>query len=178
MQLLLLLLALVAIACGPSGDDEPAPGEQASHVSSSMAFDAGGGCSDLFVYGLSTDRRTSIGVRVDRERLGPAGAGAATFDVAARPEEIEITVDVFARAQSFDDYFCTDYRISGDRPTERWSAVGGTLTIELPEGPAAPGEEYRASVRLEGLELRSSSGETVVVPSLTFEDYRVGWMPG
>jgi hypothetical protein len=142
----------------------------------SLAYADGDGCGHVFVYGWSEDRTEAITIHADRELLAPSEP--RTFELASRPPGIEVLVHVYDRpVRSWPFCSCV---VDPSLAKETWTAVAGSITVE-PE-PRVVGanraSDYRATVRVRGLEIVSSRGIRVKQVQPLALTAIVGWVSG
>ena len=128
----------------------------------SLTYADAQGCGDLFVHAWSSNRTETIAVRADREFLQLSTA-PRTFNLAARPTELDVVADVFGRPQ-YQWNACTDVLVVDDSNLQRtWRVVGGTITIQLsPTGVRAEHpHQYRATVQIDNAQFQGSHGQLV-----------------
>jgi hypothetical protein len=109
----------------------------------------GGGCADIHLYKGTADRREVLWIRADKEKLELPAKGTKTFDLAAKPDGLEVGVDLWETAPSHSAY-CND--IAPDTKREAiWAAMKGKITITVFEPTDNPGARptYKVSAKLE-----------------------------
>ena len=128
-----------------------------------MSYADADGCGNIQVYVWSADRAEAVVVRADGARLN-LSTQQATFDLSRQFVDIGVTAYVYPSAQR-QFYFCSDVSVSEPTGPETWSAIAGTITIELsPEGIVARNpRQRRATITLNHVVLRNAAGVTVKV---------------
>ena len=121
-----------------------------------LRFDRTEGCGHVLVAAFSADRAEAISVHADRETLNLVTA-PRTIDL-ARERAVSVSVHVYDRPMR-SPVFCTD--VGFPRSDEVWRAVSGRITIELSEPGVSAREPhlYRATIRIDGAEFVSPSGQ-------------------
>ena len=118
-----------------------------------LAYVEADGCSDIFVYAWTGDRSEAVAIHADKDLL-QLSTEARTFDLAAPPAGLELTLHMYERALR-QWPFCTDVLPPPGALTEmRWRAVRGTISIELPQ-------PNRATIQIRGAEFVGESGVRV-----------------
>jgi len=128
----------------------------------SLTYADAQGCGDLFVHAWSSDRTETITIRADRDFLQLSTA-PLTFNLAARPTELDVVADVFGRPQRQWNG-CTDVPVIDDSNLQRtWRLVGGTITVQLsPTGVrAGHPHQYRATVQIDDAQFQGPDGRLV-----------------
>jgi hypothetical protein len=118
----------------------------------------GGGCGNVYLYALTSDRGEAIVVHADRQALQLSSA-ARSFEIARHPTSITLTVTMYS--QPVRRPACTDIiPIPAGREPQTWRAVSGRVTIELsrPGIRARNPELHRATIRIDDAEFIDSSG--------------------
>lgn len=143
-----------------------------------MVFvDRAGGCGDLFVYQSNRAGTEYIYVTIDA-RAFDLSVTPVTLDLAAHPETIGSRIEVYTNRPDQHPY-CNDVSQT-EYPQAVWQAVSGMVTVSATaSAPTEPcvGEPYQATVLMENI-VFTLEEETVLLPSLVFNDVQVGWCPG
>jgi len=127
----------------------------------SMTYSDAGGCGNIHLYGWSLDRGEAISVSVNEDFV-PLTPGSSIVTLALPHPGVSIEVHVYDRPTKSLP-FCTDVAIGGLAKLETWTAITGTVTIELsPRGVRALQPRlYRARVRITDVELTNTAGERI-----------------
>lgn len=182
------IASIAVTACSGSSATIDPPGETSSSSSGGTAtatatppdsaFRGGsGGCGNLTVSRGNADGTQFLVVVADKAQLGLAIGSSLTFDLARLPAGLEVGVDVFPKAPAEAPY-CSDAPTRDVSPT-RWTAEGGSITIQLQADTAGNNGPYRATVRLKDVRLVGPErGVAVSIPSAEIASVLVGWLPG
>lgn len=138
------------------------------------------GCGDTFLHIADTTGLAYLIVTGKRGMLGlKANGDRATVDLAtenAGPSRVDVHVDLYPRTGGSGEY-CTDYRSETiPHKSEVWSGESGKVTFTLVKFRNA--HDFEVTVKLEGVVLKHPNGTTEKVPDLTYENVKVGWLPG
>jgi hypothetical protein len=167
-----LILALAS--CRQS--DEPTSGDRPTFR---YVKEKEGGCGNLFLHKGTADDLEVLWISADKNRLRLPAKGSATFDLAAAPEGLQVTVDVWEKAPRFRAY-CNDIS-PNTRKKATWKARKGRLVITIGEpvnGANGGAKTYKASARLEGVVFDDGAGHQETLPEETITEALIGWLAG
>jgi hypothetical protein len=130
-----------------------------------------GGCADVVAYAVDDEDSVLLQVALDGPLAAAPREPATTVytqpDVAA---SVAVTVGT-----NVSDAVCDDViEDGGPTVTETWTAVAGTVTIDIRPDDA----DDRADVTIENVVLESLDGDRVIVDRFEWTDLAVGWFPG
>jgi hypothetical protein len=117
------------------------------------------GCGMATVAASSDDRAEWITVRVEtnpKESPPPR----RTFDLSRDPASVSVLLHVYERATR-EPQECTDVGLGDSNRPELWRALAGTLIIEVSSIGSGSNRKSRATIRIEGAEFVSSTGQHV-----------------
>jgi hypothetical protein len=133
------------------------------------------GCGDFFVYKLNKDNTQALSVGVRLDKLTEVSE-QFTLDL-AQSHAIEVKMD---SGKNLNETYCTDVlglgKISNTLQAKKGKAYI-TLTGYIPSQSVCS-REYHTTVRLENISFFDSYGKEVLLPSIIFQDVRVGWCAG
>jgi hypothetical protein len=172
-----LLVCLTVLALS-SCAGRPAGGEPVRYPTFAYADGKQGGCNDIFFHKETPDRREALLISANRKKLRLPDRGSKTFDLAAAPDGLHVTVDLWPTAPPFSAY-CTDISSEVQREAT-WRAKKGTITITLdrpPDKDGRPPRQYKASVRLEDVVFEDDAGHQATRKKEAITEVLVGWTP-
>jgi hypothetical protein len=126
----------------------------------SLTYSDSNGCGNVQLFGWSLDRGEAISVTVNEDLASISPGDAVTLSLPHSAVHLEVQVyDQPRRTLPF----CRDMSVHDGARVETWSAIAGTVTIELsPRGVRTlQPNAYRARIRIDGLELMSTAGVRV-----------------
>lgn len=128
-----------------------------SSRSPSMTYSDANGCGNVRLYGWSLDRGETISVAINQDLVSITPGGVVTLTLPHPGVDIEVQVYDRPRRSL---PFCTDVNVADGAHLETWTAIAGTVTIELsPRGVRTLQPDlYRATVRIADAELISATG--------------------
>ena len=146
-------------------------------VETNFSFDvAARGCGNFYVYKELPELRLHLYVQADRDAL-ILDLTEQDFDITNEA----ITVEILQFDEEIGQYACDDVANDQGEIIDRWSAVSGTVSIQITEDRISvqPWEmTYKVTVKLKEVQLENKDKEIGVLSNTDFEEVYVGWMPG
>jgi hypothetical protein len=128
----------------------------------SLEYGSGGeGCGNVVYAEFSADRAEAIALILDGKRLNLSAGTPRTIDLARETRRVSVSVHVFARPLRRSP-FC--HQVAEANNEAIWRAMRGRVTILLSSSRGARSdlpETFRATVRLDGVEFVSKSGQRI-----------------
>ena len=128
----------------------------------SLDYGSGGeGCANVVFAEFSADRAEAIAIILDGKGLSLSAGAPRTIDLARETRRVSVSVHVFDRPLRRSP-FCNQVVEANNEAV--WRAVRGRVTIFLSSPRSARSdlpETYRATVRLDGVEFVSNTGQRI-----------------
>ncbi len=151
----------------------------APKVPASITFqEAGGGCSNIFVYKINKDDTTGISVFARQEKLN-LSTTEKTFEI-GKTDGLSVEILIGDKIKML---YCNDVVDPNQPKSKKLIGKTGKAIVSISkvdESQPVWNRNYTATVILKDVRFVEENGNDsdIIIDELIFKDVRVGWLPG